>query len=166
MLRVWRTTGDDRLPIALNNLGIALDQSGDCAEAATCFSEALHWMKEHCSEDKTFIAELLGKLAKSQSHLGKFDIAIDHQEEKIKLLKTMPEEDEEIADSLYSLGVIHARRDDRRKAVDCFKECLTLRKHLYGGNDERVARVLNKMSAVHEKGDNFRLMKQCLIEVS
>ena len=154
------------MPIALKNLGVALDQTGDCAEAAKCFSEALDWMKENCKEDTTFIAELLGKLAKSQSHLGEYEAAIEHQAEKIKLLKSMPEEDEEIADSLYTLGTIHARRDDCDLAVECFKECVSLRKRLYGVNDERVARVLNKMSAAHEKGGNFRLVKQSMTEVS
>ncbi len=163
---MWKITEDNRLPIALNNLGVALDQTGECAEAATCLSEALDWMKAHCHEDKTFIAELLGKLAKSQSLLGEFDAAIEHQAEKIKLLKSMPDEEEEIADSLYSLGVIYSRRDDRSKAIECFKECCTLRKRIYGTNDERVARVLSKMSVVHEKGNNSRSMKQCLTEVS
>lgn len=167
-LKIWRDMpeDDERIPIVLQKLGSVYSKAGDNSEAVVCYAEALDIMGEQddSDDDLELMATVVSGLAKSYSLTGSHDGAIEMYQRHIDLLKSDQGKRESVADSLYAMGSIYARLDNYADAIMHFKDCLLVRKKCFGGDDERVGRVLVNMGVVFDKSEDLNSAKDCFSE--
>jgi len=107
-----------------------------------------------CEGEKPTVLTLLYKTAQSYSLAGDYDNALDYFEEHIKMVEsTSPLNEELLADSLLQMGHIFANGDDPdlEMAVEKLKECLDMKKKVFGPENEHVADVNYALGLVYEK---------------
>lgn len=167
-LTIWRDfdNHDSRLAIVLRKLGLVHLKANNNEDAVDYLSEALDILEEGDDQgsNMSLIPSTMAGLAKSFSNVGSFDSAIALYQKHVDLLRSDPSSSDVVSDSLFAMGTIYARLSNLDDAVSHFRECLLVRKTNFGGNDERVARVLINMGVVFEKQEDLVSAKDCFTE--
>ena len=101
------------------------------------------------------IANLLLLIAQASARAKDYDDALDFYEEYIDLLESnFPEQQQQLADSLYAMGNILVAIDpnpDYDLSIEKFNECIDIKRSLHGADSEEVATVLYALATVYEQ---------------
>lgn len=160
-LSIWDGEHEERCPLVLFRLGCTLEKIREHSQAVDVLSDAREKLLQSRTDDG-LLCEIVRTLARNQAAAGDDASAIECYLEHIALLKASNGDDETLSDTFYELASVRLRMGDLAVAVKNYKACLAIRKEIYDGDDERVARVLHSLSVVHEKLEDDASARDCL----
>lgn len=143
-----RHYGGDHVEIVkrLNNVGASYYDQGDFAEAGRYFREALE-MGDRLGQESSALFRMKDNLASVLMLQGTFDEAEGIYLDVLRERREAATEaaDPNVATSLRNLGACYLNWRRPERAEPPLREALAIRLRLYGGDDTRVASVLDLM---------------------
>lgn len=93
--------------------------------------------------------------------MGNVDKAVAIFEQKLKFVKTLPDNDEMKSDTMHKLGCLMAYKNQPKTALPMLNEALSTRKYLYDGKHRSVFESTWAVAATnHTLGDNTKALKE------
>ena len=137
---------------ALNHLASVLHSRTNLAEAEAMHRQALAIRRRALGNEDRYVAESLYKLANVLWSRGKRDEAVAMHRDALAMRRKLPNEDMAVCASLMDLGRVLSRQGDLTAAEDNYSEALTIRRKLLDSEHPDLARSLNVLASLLEKG--------------
>jgi tetratricopeptide (TPR) repeat protein len=130
-------------------VGLLQQEAGEFRQALNSFEECLRIRRQIVKEDDPSLGELLFYIANLVREVGDLDLAQTRFEEALALLERSRSESTEIADVLFSLGVLHTEKQQYSSALDFYLKALQIRKLDPGSTKIVIAEILNNIGLVY-----------------
>jgi len=165
-IQVYKTScGEEHLTVAnaLYNIGVCLKECGESERAMKSFSRALNITTMQLGEDHIQVAETTQQMAEVYNMQGDIKGAIIMCEQALQIRRS--QEDSPLAALLNFSGELYTRCNNGDEAERCFRECVRIRKNLFGDDHLDVAQALYNLGYIHETFRNdFRRALRCYEE--
>jgi len=103
----------------------------------------------------------LDTYAATQLKLDNVDTALNAFEGKLKFVKTLPNNDAMISDTMHKIGCLLATKNEQKKALPYLNEALIKKKFVYDGKHKSVLETTWAVAATnHTLGDNEKALKE------
>ena len=103
----------------------------------------------------------LDTLAATQLQRGETDAAVSTFEKKLRLVQTLPDNNEMKSDTLHKLGCLHANGDRHEKALPLLNEALRTKKYAYDDEHKSVLETSWAFAATnHILGNNEQAVQE------
>jgi tetratricopeptide (TPR) repeat protein len=137
--------GEDHLNVAnaLFNVGVCLKETGDSERATKCFARALTITSSQLGDDHVEVADTMQQMAEVYRMKGDLKGAIKMCDQALQIRRN--QEDGALAALLNFSGELNASLDESEEAERCFRECVRIRKKLYGDDHIDVAQALYRL---------------------
>ena len=141
--------------LVLCHLGdIQMNELHNYSDASKIYLDALELLRggqNDSDEERGIMTSLVFQIAQAHALAKDCESALFYLEEHIRLIESNPPKNEELlADTLFLMGNVLAdtgKNADYDSAIEKYKECLGLKKKLYGPNDESVSLALYSLGA-------------------
>ena len=128
------------------------------AEVILLQVDSLLNLKEKNKEIYQLSAEIKFTLGKIKSITGQFNEALSYYEEALKIRRTnLPKNHPDIAESLASFGVLHAKLGEYDFAHNYYQEALGILKISLGETHPKYAECLNSLGSLNLDLGDFKL---------
>jgi tetratricopeptide (TPR) repeat protein len=165
-VQVFRSMhGEEHLEVAnsLFNIGVCLQETEDCDRAMRCFSRALAISRSQLGEDHLEVAETLQHMAEIYRKKEDPKSALSMCEQALHIRRY--HEDTALAALLNFSGELYTSVRNGDEAERCFRECVRIRRNLYGDDDMEVSQALYSLGYIHEVfNKDFRRALRCYEE--
>ena len=159
---------EDSLDVAgtLTSIGLVLFNDGHPEQSRACFAESLRIRQRFLGVDHSDTALHVCNLATAYWESGDEDCAIRLYEETLRIEKLCGNYGDVIL-TLQYLGIIHQKRGELERALECFAEALEFERE-YGSKPSgtAVAKLVNLIGNLHLQMGNVRAMMECYVEAS
>ena len=116
--------------------------------------------------DDVLVCDILHEIGTAEYDLGRCDAALKSLASALALYRVLlGDEQIQVADTLYSLGVVYETKRVFRESMKYHKEAFRLRRRLLGADDLSVAQSLDKISNLYMKQPNLEKALQSIKEV-
>ena len=142
--------GENHLSVAnaLFNVGVCLKETGDTDRAMKCFGRALAITKSQLGDDHAEVADTLQQMAEVYRMKGDVRGALKWCEQSLQIRRYT--EDVQLAALLNFTGELCIQCHDSDEAERSFRECVRIRRKVYGDDHMDVAQSLFSLGRVYE----------------
>lgn len=118
-------------------------------KASMLFQDAILLQRSLPGDTRFLVATNLHNFGNCLHHLGEFNDALTSLEDALGLFQDIPGiEGKHIADTYFSLGIIHQSRSDMHKALNCYSNALKSRRGDAGEGNEALVSTLVRLGEV------------------
>ena len=166
-LKIRRKLLGDHEDVAttLYSLGYTLHNQGKPDSALPCFEESLRIRKAQLGESAKEVGDTLNMMGFLQAQRGELDSALTFLLEALRIRK-LDNSDVKISETLKNIGNVHREKLDHELAIECYEECLRIRRRELGDDHGKVADTLiaigNVCSDMEHVDDAIRVYHEAL----
>lgn len=142
--------GPDDLAVAETyySMGFNLMNSHALDRALQCFEESLSIRKFNLGDDAKEVGDTLNMMGSLQAQRDELDDAISLLWEALRIRKHH-KDNVKVSETLKNIGNVHREKREYELAIECYDNCLKIRRSELGDNHEKVAEALIAMGIVH-----------------
>jgi len=133
----------------LYSMGYTLHNTDEPGRALVCFVEALSIRRHALGEESMEVGDTLNMMGFLKAKRGELDDALTLLWDALKIRKQQ-DDNIKVADTLKNIGSVHKDKEEFELAIECYEECLRIRRNDLGSEHEKVADILISM------GDAYR----------
>ncbi len=147
--------GLDDIAVAetLYSMGYTLHNNDEPDRALVCFEESLNIRRYQLGEDSKEVGDTLNMMGFLKAKRGELDDALTLLWDALRIRK-LQEDHVKVSETLKNIGNVHREKQEQDLAVECYEECLRIRRSELGVDHEKVADALIAMGNV--QGDMER----------
>jgi tetratricopeptide (TPR) repeat protein len=159
--------GPDHEDVAatLYSMGFTLHHQELSERALQCFEESLNIRKRRLGEDSKEVGDTLNTMGYLQAKRGELDDALNLLWGSLRVRK-LHEDHVKVSETLKNIGNVHREKQEHELAVECYEECLRIRRTELGDDHEKVADALiaigNVRSDMESTEDSMRAYEEAL----
>ena len=141
--------GLDDISVAetLYSMGYTLHNQDEPDRALVCFEEALNIRRYRLGEDSKEVGDTLNMMGFLKAKRGELDDALTLLWDALRIRK-LQEDHVKVSETLKNIGNVHREKQEQELAVECYEECLRIRRAELGADHEKVADALIAMGNV------------------
>ena len=141
--------GPDDIAVAETyySMGYTLQSNEASDRALQCFEEALSIRKFQLGEDAKEVGDTLNMMGFLQAQRGELDDAISLLWEALRIRK-LNNDSVKISETLKNIGNVHREKQEFELSIECYEECLRIRREELGDESEKLADALIAMGNV------------------
>lgn len=141
--------GLDDIAVAetLYSMGYTLHNNDEPERALVCFEESLSIRRYQLGEDSKEVGDTLNMMGFLKAKKGELDDAITLLWDALRIRK-LQEDHVKVSETLKNIGNVHREKQEQELAVECYEECLRIRRAELGPEHEKVADALIAMGNV------------------
>jgi tetratricopeptide (TPR) repeat protein len=153
--------GPDDLAVAetLYSMGFCLQNKEASERALQCFEEALSIRQYQLGDDAKEVGDTLNMMGFLQAQRGELDEALSLLWDALRIRKLLNDRIK-VSETLKNIGNVHREKQEYELAIECYEECLRIRRSELGDDHEKVADALiaigNVQSDVGNSDDAMR----------
>lgn len=138
-----RKLGGDHEDVAatLYSMGFTLHNKDLIDRALLCFEESLNIRRARLGEEAKEVGDTLNMMGFLNAKLGEFDRALTFLWDALRIRK-LNEDYVKASDTLKNIGNVHREKPEYELAIECYEECLRIRRKELGDDHEKVADAL------------------------
>jgi tetratricopeptide (TPR) repeat protein len=135
--------GPDHEDVAatLYSMGFTLHHQDSSERALQCFEESLNIRKRRLGEDSKEVGDALNTMGYLQAKRGELDDALNLLWGALRIRK-LHDDHVKVSETLKNIGNVHREKQEHELAVECYEECLRIRRTELGDEHEKVADAL------------------------
>ncbi|MDP8254488.1 MAG: tetratricopeptide repeat protein [Candidatus Alcyoniella australis] len=142
--------------VALLNLGILYQQTGQYIEALALYFKSLDILK--AASDQRNTAAVLHQIGMIHQNRGDLDAALEQYQQSIKIKREIHDK-AGVGMALHQIGMIHRARGDYTAALEQYQQSLEIKKEL--GDKAGIAQTLHNIGVVNQvRGDLAAALEQ------
>lgn len=149
----------------LYSMGFTLHNQDQSQRALKCFEEALNIRKARLGEEAKEVGDTLNMMGFLQAKSGELDSALTLLWDALRIRKAH-KDDVKVSETLKNIGNVHREKQEHELAVECYEECLRIRRSELGDDHEKVADALiaigNVRSDMERIDDAMRAYQEAL----
>jgi tetratricopeptide (TPR) repeat protein len=159
--------GLDDIAVAetLYSMGYTLHNNDEPDRALVCFEESLNIRRYQLGDDSKEVGDTLNMIGFLKAKRGELDDALTLLWDALRIRK-IQEDHVKVSETLKNIGNVHREKKERDLAVECYEECLRIRRTELGPEHEKVADALiamgNVQSDMDHKDDAMRSYQEAL----
>lgn len=138
----------------LYSMGFTLHNQDAPERALQCFEEALTIRKARLGADAKEVGDTLNMMGFLQAKRGELDSALTLLWDALRIRKTH-KDDVKVSETLKNIGNVHREKQEHELAVECYEECLRIRRSELGDDHEKVADALIAIGNVRSDMENI-----------
>eukprot|EP00536_Pseudo-nitzschia_multiseries_P008540 jgi/Psemu1/198330/e_gw1.217.66.1 len=152
--------GLDDIAVAetLYSMGYTLHNNDEPERALVCFVEALSIRRYQLGNDSKEVGDTLNMMGFLKAKSGERDDALTLLWEALQIRK-FQQDHVKVSETLKNIGNVHKEKEELQLAIDCYKECLRIRKTELGPKHEKVADTLIAMGNIQS---DMKKMKEAM----
>jgi tetratricopeptide (TPR) repeat protein len=160
--------GPDDLAVAetLYSMGFTLQHNEASERALHCFEESLNIRRFQLGEDAKEVGDTLNMMGFLQAKRGELDDALSLLWDALRIRK-LQDDHVKVSETLKNIGNVHREKQEHDLAVECYEECLRIRRAELGDDHEKVAEALvaigNVLSDMDHTEDAMGSYKEALM---
>lgn len=131
----------------LYSMGYTLHNQDEPDRALVCFEESLSIRRYQLGEDSKEVGDTLNIMGFLKAKRGELDDALTFLWDALRIRK-LQEDRVKVSETLKNIGNVHREKQERDLAVECYEECLRIRRTELGAEHEKVADALIAMGNV------------------
>ena len=141
--------GPDDVAVAetLYSMGFTLHNNDASDRALVCFEESLSIRRFQLGEDSKEVGDTLNMMGFLKAKRGELDDALTLLWDALRIRK-LQEDHVKVSETLKNIGNVHREKQEQELAVECYEECLRIRRAELGPEHEKVADALIAMGNV------------------
>jgi tetratricopeptide (TPR) repeat protein len=146
--------GPDDVAVAetLYSMGFTLHNNDASDRALVCFEESLSIRRFQLGEDSKEVGDTLNMMGFLKAKKGELDDALTYLWDALRIRK-LQEDHVKVSETLKNIGNVHREKQEQTLAVECYEECLRIRRSELGPDHEKVADALIAMGNVQSDMD-------------
>ena len=147
--------GLDDIAVAetLYSMGYTLHNNDEPDRALVCFEESLNIRRYQLGEDSKEVGDTLNMMGFLKAKRSELDDALTLLWDALRIRK-LQEDHVKVSETLKNIGNVHREKKERDVAVECYEECLRIRRTELGPEHEKVADALIAMGNVQSDMDH------------
>lgn len=152
--------GEDHEDVAetLYSMGFALHNQGHYEDSLDAFDEALSIRRDKLGDNHDSVGDTLNIMGFVQAKRGELDESLRLLWDALRIRK-LNEDNLKAADTLKNIGNVHREKQEFELAIECYEECLRIRRSEVGDEHEKVADALIALGNVKsDMSDHERAM--------
>jgi tetratricopeptide (TPR) repeat protein len=132
--------GPDDLAVAetLYSMGFCLQNKEASERALQCFEEALSIRHYQLGEDAKEVGDTLNMMGFLQAQRGELGEALTLLWDALRIRKLLNDRIK-VSETLKNIGNVHREKQEFELAIECYEECLRIRRAELGDDHEKVA---------------------------
>lgn len=138
----------------LYSMGFTLHNQDEPERALGCFEEALMIRKSRLGDDAKEVGDTLNMMGFLQAKRGELDSALTLLWDALRIRKTHKDH-VKVSETLKNIGNVHREKQEHELAVECYEECLRIRRNELGDDHEKVADALIAIGNVRSDMENI-----------
>jgi tetratricopeptide (TPR) repeat protein len=138
----------------LYSMGFTLHNLEEPEKALDCFKEALTIRKDKLGNDAKEVGDTLNMMGFLQAKRGELDNALTLLWDALRIRKTHRDH-VKVSETLKNIGNVHREKQEHDLAVECYEECLRIRRSELGDDHEKVADALIAIGNVRSDMENI-----------
>ncbi|KAG7362904.1 expressed tetratricopeptide repeat protein [Nitzschia inconspicua] len=157
--------GLDDIAVAetLYSMGYTLHNNDEPERALVCFEESLSIRRYQLGEDSREVGDVLNIMGFLKAKKGELDDALTLLWDSLRIRK-LQEDHVKVSETLKNIGNVHREKQEQELAVECYEECLRIRRSELGPDHEKVADALIAMGNVESDMQNTDDAMRCYQE--
>uniref|UniRef100_A0A7S1UWN8 NB-ARC domain-containing protein n=1 Tax=Grammatophora oceanica TaxID=210454 RepID=A0A7S1UWN8_9STRA len=140
-IRRKRLGNHEDVAATLYSMGFTLHNQDSSERALQCFEEALSIRRARLGEEAKEVGDTLNMMGFLQAKRGELDSALTLLWDALRIRKTH-KDDVKVSETLKNIGNVHREKQEHDLAVECYEECLRIRRSELGDDHEKVADAL------------------------
>jgi tetratricopeptide (TPR) repeat protein len=146
--------GPDDVAVAetLYSMGFTLHNNDASDRALVCFEESLSIRRFQLGEDSKEVGDTLNMMGFLKAKRGELDDALTLLWDALRIRK-LQEDHVKVSETLKNIGNVHREKQEQDLAIECYEECLRIRRTELGTDHEKVADALIAMGNVQSDMD-------------
>ncbi|KAL3918413.1 MAG: hypothetical protein SGILL_004247 [Bacillariaceae sp.] len=159
--------GLDDIAVAetLYSMGYTLHNNDEPERALVCFEESLSIRKYQLGADSKEVGDVLNMMGFLLAKRGELDDALTLLWDSLRIRK-LQEDHVKVSETLKNIGNVHREKQEQELAIECYEECLRIRRTELGPDHEKVADALiamgNVESDMQRTDDAMRTFQEAL----
>ena len=153
-IRRKRLGNHEDVAATLYSMGFTLHNQDQSQRALQCFEEALHIRKIRLGDEAKEVGDTLNMMGFLQAKRGELDSALTLLWDALRIRKTH-KDDVKVSETLKNIGNVHREKQEHELAVECYEECLRIRRSELGDDHEKVADALIAIGNVRSDMENI-----------
>ena len=132
--------GNDHVAVAetFYSMGYTLQNQESYDQALDCFEESLNIRKVQLGLEAKEVGDTLNMMGFLQAKRGELDDALSLLWDALKIRK-LQEDHVKVSETLKNIGNVHREKQEHDLAIECYEECLRIRRSELGDGHEKVA---------------------------
>lgn len=147
----------------LYSMGFTLQANDASDRALAFFDESLQIRTKHLGEDSNEVGDTLNMMGFLQVKRGELDEALGLLWEALQIRK-LQKDSIKVSETLKNIGNVHREKEEHDLAIECYEECLRIRRAELGDEHEKVADALIAIGNVYSDIDEKEEAKECYKE--
>jgi tetratricopeptide (TPR) repeat protein len=141
--------GNDHVAVAetFYSMGYTLQNQDSLDQALDCFEESLNIRKVQLGLDAKEVGDTLNMMGFLQAKRGELDDALSLLWDALRIRK-LQDDHVKVSETLKNIGNVHREKQEHELAIECYEECLRIRRSELGDVHEKVADSLIAMGNV------------------
>jgi tetratricopeptide (TPR) repeat protein len=141
--------GNDHVAVAetFYSMGYTLQNQDSLDQALDCFEESLNIRKVQLGLDAKEVGDTLNMMGFLQAKRGELDDALSLLWDALRIRK-LQDDHVKVSETLKNIGNVHREKQEHELAIECYEECLRIRRSELGDVHEKVADALIAMGNV------------------
>jgi tetratricopeptide (TPR) repeat protein len=146
--------GPDDLAVAETyySMGFTLQKTGALDRALQCLEESLSIRKFQLGDDAKEVGDTMNMMGFLQAKRGHLDDALALLWDALRIRK-LHRDNVKVSETLNNIGNVHREKQEFELALECYEECLRIRRAELGDGNEKVADALIAMGNVQSDLD-------------
>ena len=136
----------------LYSMGYTLHNNDEPDRALVCFEESLNIRRYQLGEDSKEVGDTMNMMGFLKAKRGGLDDALTFLWDALRIRK-LQEDHVKVSETLKNIGNVHREKQEQDLAVECYEECLRIRRTELGPDHEKVADALIAMGNVQSDMD-------------
>ena len=153
-IRRKRLSQHEDVAATLYSMGFTLHNQDEPERALGCFEEALMIRKSLLGADAKEVGDTLNMMGFLQAKRGELDSALTLLWDALRIRKTHKDH-VKVSETLKNIGNVHREKQEHELAVECYEECLRIRRSELGDDHEKVADALIAIGNVRSDMENI-----------
>lgn len=157
--------GPDDLAVAetLYSMGFTLQNNGSFDRALDLLEESLNIRRFQLGEDAKEVGDTLNMIGFIQVKRGELDDSLSMLWDALRIRK-LQDDHIKVSETLKNIGNVHREKQELDLAVECYEECLRIRREKLGDEHEKVADALIALGNVRSDMDESEEAMYCYKE--
>ena len=132
--------GNDHVAVAetFYAMGFTLQNQESYDQALDCFEESLNIRKVQLGLEAKEVGDTLNMMGFLQAKRGELDDALNLLWDALRIRK-LQEDHVKVSATLRNIGDVHREKQEHDLAIECYEECLRIRRSELGDDHEKVA---------------------------
>jgi len=131
----------------LYSMGYTLHNNDEPERALVCFVESLSIRRYQLGEDSKEVGDTLNMMGFLKAKRGELDDALTLLWDALRIRK-LQDDLIKVSETLKNIGNVHREKEELELAIECYEECLRIRRIELGTDHEKIADALIAMGNI------------------